>query len=88
MEVVRFLVSEGPEETRPLANCREGQALIQAARNGHLEVVRELLQMSINTYNAFTEDQFLQALNADAIQNLDEHIRNELEDIFHNVHLK
>ena len=81
MEVVRFLVSEGPEETRPLANCRYGAALIQAA--GHLEVVRELLEMSINTHSLFSEDQFLQALNA--IQDLDENTRKELEDIFFNI---
>ena len=87
-ELVRFLVTEGPEESRALANSRNGEALVLAAGNGHSEVVRELLEMSINTDNLFPEDQFLQALNADAIQNLDEHIRNELEDIFHNVHLK
>ena len=88
LEVVRFLVNDGPEETRALANCHNGRALIWAAETGQSEVVRGLLQMSINTGNFFTEDQFLQALNADAIQNFDENTRNELEDIFNNVHLK
>ena len=85
LEVVRFLVTEGPEETRALANCQNGEALIQAARNGHLEVVRGLLEISINTDNLFTENQFFRALNTDTVQNLDENTRNELEDIFYNV---
>ena len=86
IQVVRYLVEEGPRgpvETRALANCGNGAALIQAAENGRLQVFRELLEMSINTGHSFTRDQFLQALNA--IPNLDGNIRNELEEIFYNV---
>ena len=82
-EVVRFLVNEGPAETRALANCQNEQALILAAVNGRLENVRELLEMSINTGNFFTQNQFLRALNA--FLNLDANARRELEDIFYNA---
>ena len=44
LEVVRFLVGEGPEDARVPANIRDGAALINATRNGHLEVVRYLLE--------------------------------------------
>ena len=47
LDVVKYLVKEGPEASRIPANIRDGLALINAAGNGHLEIVQFLVEEGV-----------------------------------------
>ena len=61
LEVVCYLVEEGPENTRIPANIGRGWALIYAAGKGRLNIVGYLLESYSSDFNG---DQFERAINA------------------------
>ena len=44
LDIVKYLVKEGPEDYRAQANFNNGEAMISATMGGHLDIVKCLVQ--------------------------------------------